>query len=117
MRNVCLLLLILALAQPAASPVETQLVITSKVALQGELEDLAGFGGPKESLCDADGNIFTPSNRKYGSAIDSVLRIAPDGKSYSQFSINHLQDLEDGHVADFIVVPSGDIYALARQVL
>lgn len=109
--------LLSALAVPAIAQVEVPLVISRKVILHGELEDLAAFGGVKEMTCDTDGNIFTPTNRKYGSAINSILRITPDAKSYTQFSIDSLPKLVDGHITDFALEPSGDVYALARQVL
>src|SRR3989442_11709065 len=78
--------------------------------MKGELEDLASFGLLKETTCDSDGNIYAPSNRKYGDAINAILRIAPDAKSYKQFSIDPLPKLEDGHIIDFVLEPSGDIY-------
>ena len=112
-----LAILVIALAPCASAQDEINLVVWKKVNMHGELEDLASFGLLKETTCDAAGNIFTPANRKYGSAISSILRIAPDAKSYKQFSIDPLPKLADGHIVEFALEANGDIYALARQVL
>lgn len=117
MRIFLLTALLFALAPSATAQVEIHLVVSKKANMKGELEDLASFGLLKETTCDSDGNIYTPSNRKYGDAINSILRIAPDAKSYTQFSIDPLPKLADGHITDFVLEPSGDIYVLARQVL
>jgi len=117
MRIFRLTALLVALAPSATAQVEIHLVISKKANMKGELEDLASFGLLKETTCDSDGNIYAPSNRKYGDAINAILRIAPDAKSYTQFSIDPLPKLEDGHIIDFVLEPSGDIYVLARQVL
>jgi hypothetical protein len=109
--------LVLALLVGPAAPVSIELAITSKVALKGDLEDLLTFGLLKEMTCDAHGNIFSPSNRKYGDAISSIVRFPHDASTYEKFSIDGLPSLDDGTITDFEVEPDDDVYVLAREVL
>ncbi|MGD0305879.1 MAG: hypothetical protein ABSC71_13730 [Candidatus Acidiferrales bacterium] len=99
------------------APPSVELAIASHTPLSADLADLVLFGGLKESYCDASGNIYSRTDRKYGSAIDGVVRFTHAGSSYVKFSIDKLPELSDGTITDFEVEPGGDIYALARQVL
>jgi len=117
MRSSFALALALALAAPAAAQLETPLTITRTVPLSNELAQMAVPGGLKESACDAAGNIFTPTSRNHAGAVNSVLRIAPDGSFYSRFSIDSLPQLQNGDISDWGVGAQGDVYALAREVL
>lgn len=58
---------VLALTLVAAPgvPLSIELVVTQKVPLTGQLEDLVTFGLPNEMTCDSQGHIFSPSARKY----------------------------------------------------
>lgn len=94
-----------------------ELRITKKTLLKGDLEDLVTFGGIKEMTCNSDGNIFSASNRKYGSALNAVIRFTPDARFFETFSIDGLKDLGDGTIIDFDLGPNGQIQVLARQVL
>src|SRR5579862_4618287 len=116
MRRFCVATLLIALAASTA-PVRIELVVTKKVALRGELEDLVTFGLLKEMTCDSAGNIFSPSNRKYGSALNAIVRFPPDATSFTKFSIDALPHLQNGTIVDFGLEPNGDLYVLARQVL
>ena len=116
MRRFCIATLLIVSASSTA-PVHIELVITQKVALRGELEDLVTFGLLKEMNCDSAGNIFSPSNRKYGDALNAIVRFPPDATSFTKFSIDALPHLEDGTIVDFDLEPNGDLYVLARQVL
>ena len=116
MRRFCIATLLIASAATTA-PVHIELVVTKKVALRGELEDLVTFGLLKEMSCDSAGNIFSPSNRKYGSALNAIVRFPPDATSFTKFSIDALPHLQDGTIVDFDLEPNGDLYVLARQVL
>jgi hypothetical protein len=117
MRRLCIATLIAALAASATSPTEIKLAITKKVPLNGELEDLVTFGLLEEMSCDSDGNIFSPSTRKYSSANNAVVRFTHDATSYTKFSIDALTHLSGGTIIDFDLEPSGELYVLARQVL
>lgn len=97
--------------------VDLQLTVTKKTPLKGELEDLVTFGLLKEMTCDSQGNIFSPSNRKYGSAINAIVRFPHDARSFTRFSIDSLDSLKDGTITDFELEPNGDLFVLARQVL
>lgn len=85
MRTVWMGALVLALLVAPAVPVSVELAVTSKVALKGDLEDLIAFGLLKEMTCDSHGNIFSPSNRKYGDAISAIVRFPHDAASYKTF--------------------------------
>jgi len=116
MKRYCVAVLV-SLITAAASPVDIQLKVTSTRPLPGELEDLVTFGLLKEMTCDAEGNIFTPSNRKYGSAINSIVRFPHDTSSFVKFSIDSVPGLGRGTIRDFELEADGDLYVLARQVL
>jgi hypothetical protein len=94
-----------------------QLTVTKKTTLKGDLEDLVVFGGIKEMTCDSTGNIFSPSTRKYSSADNSIVRFPHDASSFAKFSIDSLESLENGTITDFELLPSGELFVLARQVL
>lgn len=117
MRFTLALALALGFTTPAAAQLETPLTITKTVPLSNQLADIAAYGGLKESACDPAGNLFTPTSRKSGSAVNSVLRIAPDGRTYTRFSIDSLPQLQNGDIADWVVEAQGDVYALAREVV
>ncbi len=117
MLRLSIVALILALAFAPGAPLSVELAVTKKVLLQGDLDDLVTFGLLKEMTCDSQGHIFSPSNRKYGSAISAIVRFTHDASSYTTFSIDGLKPLKDGTITDFEVEPSGDVYVLARQVL
>jgi hypothetical protein len=117
MRRLFVAGLVVLSAVAAIFPATIQLSVTKKVILKGELEDLVTFGLLKEMTCDSEGNIFSPSNRKYGSAINAIVRFTRDATSYMKFSVDSLNDLEDGTIIDFDLEPNGDLYVLARQVL
>jgi len=117
MLRLCSAVLAFALMVVGVSPFSIELVVTKKVALKGDLEDLITFGLLKEMSCDSRGNIFSPSNRKYGDAINAIVRFPHDATSYREFSIDELPHLESGTITDFDSEPNGDLYVLARQVL
>ena len=106
-----------SVAVAAAFAVDFRLAITKKTILKGELEDLITFGLLKEMTCDSNGNIFSPSNRKYSSAINAIVRFPFDASSYTEFSIDSLKDLTNGTITDFDLEPNGELFVLARQVL
>jgi hypothetical protein len=116
LRLVIAVLVLTSLAAPGL-PLSVELVVTKKVELRGPLEDLVTFGLLKEMTCDSRGHIFSPSNRKYGDAINAIVRFTDDAASYRTFSIDELKYLEDGTITDFDLEPNGDLYVLARQVL
>ncbi len=117
MLKVCKAILLVALAVSVAYALDIQLVITKKTVLKGELEDLITFGGIKEMTCDANGNIFSPSNRKYGSAINAIVRFSHDAGSFRTFSIDTSNGLASGTIADFDLGANGELFVLARRVL
>ncbi len=117
MRRLCITILLIVSAVTSTFPATIELVVARKVTLRGQLEDLVTFGLLKEMTCDSHGNIFSPSNRKYGSAINAIVRFPRDATSYTKFSIDVLPHLEDGSITDFDLEPNGDLYVLARQVL
>ena len=117
MKRSCLAMLVATLLAAAAYPVDMQLTVTKTTPLKGELEDLVTFGLLKEMTCDSNGNIFSPSNRKYGSALNSVVRFPHDASSFAKFSIDSVPGLERGTITDFELEPGGDLFVLARQVL
>ena len=96
---------------------DIQLTVTKKTPLKGELEDLVVFGLLKEMTCDSNGNIFSPSTRKYSSANNAIVRFPRDASSFTKFSIDSLENLENGTITDFELVPNGELFVLARQVL
>jgi len=100
-----------------ALAVDIQLTVTRKTPLRGELEDRVTFGLLKEMTCDSRGNIFSPSNRKYGSAINAIVRFPQDAGSLTVFSIDSDDGLDGGTITDFDLEPSGGLFVLARQVL
>src|SRR5215467_524788 len=116
MRRLCIALLFIALGATWTSPATIELTVAKKMKLKGQLEDLVTFGLLKEMTCTPGGDIFSPSNRKYGSAINSVVRFPRDARSYTKFSIDELPLLKDGTITDFDLGPNGELYALARQV-
>lgn len=99
------------------SALDLQLTITKKTKLKGDLEDLVVFGGIKEMTCDSDGNIFSPSTRKYSSADNAIVRFPHDASSFTTFSLDSLDSLEHGTIIDFELEPDGELFVLARQVL
>jgi hypothetical protein len=101
----------------ATFAVDLQLTITKKTTLKGELEDLVVFGGIKEMTCDSKGSIFSPSNRKYSSAVNAIVRFPHDASSFTTFSIDNLDSLKEGTITDFDLEPNGGLFVLARQVL
>lgn len=117
MRRVCIAIVLIASSVASSFSATIQLVVASKVTLKGDLEDLVTFGSLKEMTCDSDGNIFSPSNRKYGSAINAIVKFRRDASSFRKLSIDALPHLEDGTITDFDLEPNGDLYVLARQVL
>jgi hypothetical protein len=117
MRRLCIAILLIASAVTSTLPATIELVVARKFMLKGELEDLVTFGLLKEMTCDSDGNIFSPSNRKYGDAINAIVRFPHDAGSFRKFSIDALAHLVDGTITDFDLEPNGDLYVLARQVL
>jgi hypothetical protein len=96
---------------------ESELLIYRKVLLPPQLEDVVAYGGPKETYCDGNGNIIVPAQRKYTSATNSVVRIAPDAQSSVKYAIDNLPELRDGDIIDFAAEVNSHIYLLARQVL
>ena len=100
-----------------ALPVDLELTVTKKTPLKGEVGDLVTFGLLKEMTCDAEGNIFSPSNRKYGSAINAIVRFPHDASSFTAFSIDSATGVKDGTITDFDVEPNGELFVLAREVL
>jgi hypothetical protein len=117
MLRLCSAVLAFALLVAEVLPLSMELAVTKKVVLKGDLEDLITFGLLKEMSCDSRGNIFSPSNRKYGDAINAIVRFPHDASSYRKFSIDELPLLETGTITDFDLEPNGDLYVLARQVL
>ena len=105
------------LAATAAFAVDIQLSVTRKTPLKGKLEDRVIFGLLKEMTCDSGGNIFSPSNRKYGSAINAIVRFPHDASSFTDFSIDSDDGVNGGTITDFDLEPSGELFALVRQVL
>ncbi len=98
-------------------PVDIELAVARRVPLKEPLESLVTFGLLKEMTCAADGSIYSPSNRKYSSAVNAVVRFPQDASSFTAFSIDSLPKLEGGTVVDFDLGPSGELYVLAREVL
>src|SRR5258706_7493000 len=117
MRRPWIAISVVMLVATATFAVDLQLTVTKKTTLKGELEDLVVFGGIKEMTCDSNGNIFSPSNRKYGSAVNLIVRLPHDASSFTGFSIDPLDSLKDGTVIDFDLEPNGKLFVLARQVL
>jgi hypothetical protein len=109
--------LLAVLLVTATFAVDLQLTMIRKTPLKGELEDLVVFGLLKEMTCDSHGNIFSPSNRKYGSAINAVVRFPHDASSFTTFSIDSADGVDGGTVTDFDLESSGELFVLARQVL
>jgi hypothetical protein len=107
----------LLLPVAAALAVDLQLTVTRKTPLKGELEDRVTFGLLKEMTCDSSGNIFTPSNRKYGSAINAIVRFPRDASSFTDFPIDSDDGVDGGTITDFDLESSGELFALVRQVL
>jgi hypothetical protein len=100
-----------------ASAVDIQLGVTRKTPLKGELEDRVTFGLLKEMTCDSGGNLFSPSNRKYGDAINAIVRFPLDASSFTDFSIDSDDGVDGGTITDFDLEPSGELFVFARQVL
>jgi hypothetical protein len=96
---------------------ESELVVSHKATLTQELEDMVAYGGPREMICDKNGNIVAAVDRKYTSATNAVLRISPDAKSFMRYGIDGLPELRNGDITDFSVEADGHVYLLARQVL
>jgi hypothetical protein len=117
MRNSCAVILIAWLLAAASVAADIQLTITKKTPLTGELENLVTFGLLKEMTCDTHGNIFSPSNRKYGNAINAIVRFPPDANSYTTFTIDSNDGLDGGTITDFDLEPNDELLVLARQVL
>jgi hypothetical protein len=117
MRRVCVVLSVVTLLVSVTPALDLQLTITNKTTLKGDLEDLVVFGGIKEMTCDSNGNIFSPSTRKYSSADSAIVRFPHDASSFSKFSIDSLDSLKDGTITDFELEPNGELFVLARQVL
>jgi hypothetical protein len=113
----CTVVLSALLLAAAAVAVDLQLTITRKTPLKGELQELVTFGLLKEMTCDTNGNIFSPSNRKYGDAINSIVRFPSDASSFTTFPIDSNEGLDGGTITDFDLEPSGELFVLARQVL
>src|ERR1700704_7017964 len=106
--------LLAVLLVTATFAVDLQLTMIRKTPLKGELEDLVVFGLLKEMTCDSHGNIFSPSNRKYGSAINAVVRFPHDASSFTTFSIDSADGVGGGTVTDFDLESSGELFVLAR---
>jgi hypothetical protein len=118
MRRVCVVFAVVILLLVTVTPaLDLQLTVTKKTALKGELEDLVVFGGIKEMVCDSNGNIFSPSTRKYSSANNGIVRFTHDASSFTKFPIDSVESLENGTITDFELVPNGELFVLARQVL
>lgn len=117
MRRCSVAVLVATLLALTALAVDLELTVTSKIPLKGELQDLVTFGLLKEMTCDTKGNIFSPSNRKYGSAINAIVRFPHDASSFTTFSIDSLPALERGTIVDFEPEPGGGVFVLAREVL
>src|SRR5215469_1325702 len=96
---------------------DIQLTVTKKTPLKGELEDLVIFGLLKEMSCDSNGYIFSPTYRKYGSAINAIVRFPHDASSFTTFSIDSADGVDGGTVTDFELESNGELVVLARQVL
>ena len=117
MKRSYIVVMVAALLAAVTLAVDLQLTVTRKTRLKGQLEDLVVFGLLKEMTCDSNGNIFSPSTRKYSSAINAIVRFPHDGSSFTTFSIDSLGSLDRGTITDFDLQPSGDVFVLARQVL
>lgn len=117
MRRVCFVLSVAMLLVTVTPALDLQLTITKKTTLKGDLEDLVVFGGIKEMTCDSNGNIFSPSTRKYSSADNAIVRFPHDASSFTRFSIDSLDSLKDGTITDLELEPNGELFVLARQVL
>jgi hypothetical protein len=117
MRRACVLLSVVMLLVTVTPALDLQLTITKKTKFKGDLEDLVVFGGIKEMTCDANGNIFSPSTRKYSSAENAIVRFPHDASSFTKFSIDSLESLEAGTITDFELAPNGELFVLARKVL
>jgi hypothetical protein len=117
MLRLAIAVLVVTLLAIPGVPLSVELVVIKKSALKGRLEDLVTFGLLKEMTCDSQGHIFSPSNRKYGDAINAIVRFTHDATSYRTFSIDELKHLKDGTIIDFDLESNGELYVLARQVL
>jgi hypothetical protein len=117
MRSFCAAVLVTLLLTAGSVAADLQLTITKKTPLTGELKDLVTFGLLKEMSCDSHGSIFSPSNRKYGDAINAIIRFPPDASSYTTFTIDSNDGLDGGTITDFDLEPNGELFVLARQVL
>jgi hypothetical protein len=110
-------ILIASLLAAASVAADIQLTITKKTPLTPEQENLVTFGLLTEMTCDTHGHIFSPSNRKYGNAINAIVRFRPDANSYTTFTIDSNDGLHGGTITDFDLEPNDQLLVLARQVL
>jgi hypothetical protein len=118
MRRVCVVFSVVILLLVTVTPaMDLHLTVTKKTALKGELEDLVVFGGLKEMACDSNGNIFSLSTRKYGSANNAIVRFTHEASFFTKFSVESVESLEKGTITDFELVSNGELFVLARQVL